>query len=405
MKILQVNKFYFEQGGAEHYLLGLARLLEEKGHQIVPFAMKHKDNLETDYSKYFISFVDTLKPGISPNKLKAIGRMFYSFESKRKLEALIKKERPQVAHIHNIYHQISPSILPVLKKYKIPVVMTVHDYKLICPNYILYTKGAPCERCKGGKYCQAFYNRCLKDSYAASALVALEMHFHKWLNIYQKNIDLFITPSNFVKEKLVKFGMDTRKIIVLPHFMESKNIQPEYNEGKYLLYAGRLKREKGVDVLIKAMQNLPNVELRIAGTGPQEQALKKSAEGLSNVKFLGQISKSEMASIYRQALTVIVPSRVWETFGLTVAEAMAFGKPVIAAKMGALPELVIEGQVGLLFESENSADLAEKIDFLVKNTAQAKRMGEAGRKEVEVRLDPEKHVQKIMEIYERLRIK
>jgi len=245
----------------------------------------------------------------------------------------------------------------------------------------------------------------LKDSYAASALVALEMHFHKWLNIYQKNIDLFITPSNFVKEKLVKFGMDTRKIIVLPHFMESKNIQPEYNEGKYLLYAGRLKREKGVDVLIKAMQNLPNVELRIAGTGPQEQALKKSAEGLSNVKFLGQISKSEMASIYRQALTVIVPSRVWETFGLTVAEAMAFGKPVIAAKMGALPELVIEGQVGLLFESENSADLAEKIDFLVKNTAQAKRMGEAGRKEVEVRLDPEKHVQKIMEIYERLRIK
>ncbi|PIY95968.1 MAG: group 1 glycosyl transferase [Candidatus Kerfeldbacteria bacterium CG_4_10_14_0_8_um_filter_42_10] len=405
MKILQINKFYFEQGGTERYFFDLIKLLEKHGHKVIPFAMEHKNNLKTDYARYFPSFVDTLRLGISPNKLKAIGRMFYSFEAKRQLEALIKKERPQIAHIHNIYHQISPSILPVLKKYQIPAVMTVHDYKLICPNYTLYTEGAPCERCKGGRYCQAFYHRCLKDSYAASALVALEMHFHKWLKIYQNNIDLFITPSDFVREKLTSFGINAQKIMVLPHFIESQTMEPEYNEGKYLLYAGRLKKEKGVDVLIEAMKNLPQVELRIAGTGPDEQALKKSAEGLSNVKFLGQVAQSEMAGLYRQALAVVIPSRVWETFGLTAAESMAFGKPVIAAKMGALPELVKEGQTGSLFESENPADLAKKIEFLVKNTAQARTMGEAGQRNIIGTLSEEKHYQDLMKIYHELSTK
>lgn len=386
-------------------MLGLSSLLEEKGNTVIPFAMQHKDNLESDYSKYFPSFVDTLKPGVSPNKLKTVGRMFYSFEAKRKLKSLINKEKPDIAHIHNIYHQISPSILPLLKKQGIPLVMTVHDYKLVCPNYILYTKGSTCEKCRGKKYCQAFYNRCLKDSYLASALVSLEMHLHKFMKVYEKNIDLFITPSIFVKEKLVKFGMNSEKIIVLPHFIKSKSISPEYNNGKYLLYAGRLKKEKGVNVLIEAMRSLPQVELRIAGSGPEEAELKNQARGLNSVKFVGHIPKSEIADIYRRSLAVVIPSRVWETFGLSAAESMAFGKPVIAAKMGALPELVENNKTGLLFESENPEDLVQKLKFIVDNPALAQEMGKAGRSKVEALMDPEKHVQKIIEVYEKLRVK
>lgn len=408
MKILQINKFFYQQGGAERYFFNLIKLLEDNDHEVIPFAMADEKNQPTPWSKFFPAKVETLAPKSLKEKLRIAGRMFYSFEAKRKIENLIKVTKPDLAHLHNIYHQLSPSILPVLKKFKIPVVMTIHDYKLICPNYILYTENAVCERCRGQRYYNAVIHRCLKNSLSASVLAAMEMYFHKVLKIYGKNIDLFIAPSEFVKNKLIKFGFPENKIKVLPHFIElSKDEHKNCSTKNYFFYLGRLKEEKGVDLLLAAMKELPEINLKIVGSGPQETKLKEFVlkNNLDNVKFLGQINAEQLPEIIKQAQGVIIPSRVWETFGLVAAEVMAYGRPVIASQMGALPELIIHGQTGLLFKSEDSHDLADKILFLQKNPEQAKAMGAAGRKIIEEKLNRQQHYQKIMEIYEKVKNK
>ena len=403
MKVLQINKFYFDQGGAEHYMFGLIDLLKKNGHQAIPFAMQDQQNVKSEYSEYFPTHVETASPSQVKEKLRVTGRMLYSFEVKKRLGELICKTKPDIAHLHNIYHQLSPSILSVLKKHKIPTVMTVHDYKLVCPNYILYTQGAVCRRCQGGKYYQAVKNKCLKNSSSASCLAAAEAYFHKLIKIYQKNIDLFITPSEFVKNILVEFGFDPKKITVLPHFIDLPRVESQNESSeRYFLYVGRLKQEKGVDVLIKAISKLPNTRLKIAGTGPDQESLIKQAHdlGLNNVEFLGQASKQKVIELYQNALATVVPSRVWETFGLVAAESLAQAKPVIAAQVGALPEIVIDNQTGLLFEAEDSDDLAEKMKYILSNPKQARQMGENGKKMIIEKTDSAKHYHRLIEIYQ-----
>lgn len=405
MKILQINKFYFDQGGAEHYIFGLIDLLEKQGHKVIPFAMQHSKNVASEYAKYFPSFIETLSPNSVKEKLRTAGRMFYSFEAKKKLSELICQTKPDIAHLHNIYHQLSPSILTVLKKHKIPVVMTVHDYKLVCPNYILYTKGAVCRRCLGGRYYQAVVNKCLKNSYSASCLAALEMYFHKLIKIYQKNIDLLIAPSEFVKNILVEFGFSPQKITVLPHFVDLPKVESQNNSvDKYFLYIGRLKQEKGIDILIKAMSKLPDAKLKIAGSGPDLKVLKKQVQELQlrNVEFLGQCRRKQVIELYKNTLATVVPSRVWETFGLVAAESLAQARPAIAARIGALPEIVTDNQTGLLFEVENKNDLAEKIKQILNSHENAEQMGKNGQKIVAEKLNSEKHYQSLINIYQNL---
>jgi len=405
MKILQINKFFYQQGGAERYLFNLIKLLEDNGHEVIPFTMADEKNQPTLWSKYFVSKVETLAPRTLKEKLRVFGRMIYSFEAKRKIENLIKEVRPDLVHLHNIYHQISPSILSVIKKFKIPIVMTVHDYKLICPNYILYTKNSTCQRCRGQKYYNALKYRCLKNSFFASLAVMIEMYFHKFLKIYQKNIDLFIAPSNFVKEKLIYFGLPANKIAVLPHFInpkltEHQNCSPE----NYFLYLGRLKEEKGVELLLRAMKELPETNLKIIGTGPEEQALKKYVKenNLTNINFLGKLNQEKISDLIKNSLAIIIPSRVWETFGLTGAEALAYQKPVIASAMGGLPEIIIDGKTGLLFSSENIGELMEKMKWVLNNKEAAQKLGEQGYNFIKANLSPEEHYDKLMKIYEQV---
>jgi len=404
MKILLVNKFYYPQGGAERYLFELKSLLEKNGHQVIPFAMSDEKNVASPWEGFFVSRVETMAPRGLWQKFRTAGRMLYSWEARRKLSRLIKETKPDVAHLHNIYHQISPSILPVLKKHKIPTVMTVHDYKLICPNYILYTKGEACKRCIKGNFYNACRYRCLKDSFSASLLATVEMYFHRILNIYRKNIDLYIAPSRFVKERLMEAGFSEEKIIVQSHFAIHQELENSENldSEKYFLYIGRLKREKGVDLLIEAMKTFPDTKLKIIGKGPDEAQLRNYVEiaKINNVKFLGHLDGQQVFSYLKNSLGLIVPSRVWETFGLSTAEAMAYGKPVIASNLGALPELVRDDETGLLFEPENTKELAEKILYLINNPADRERFGQAGYQIARDMLDPQKHYQQIVKIYE-----
>ena len=274
MKILQVNKFYFPKAGTERYVFELTKLLESKGHEVIPFAMKDKRNLKNYFNKYFVSNVDLSKPKIRPSGFKNIGRIIYSQEAKRKVEDLIKKTKPDIVHIHNIYHQISPSILPVFKKYNIPVVQTLHDFKLICPSYKLFSKGTVCERCKKHKYYNAVSQKCSKDSTLYGCVLALEMYIHKMLKIYEKNVDIFICPSQFVKNKMIEWGIDNKKLIVISHFVSLSKFEPNYENQGYILYFGRLTEEKGVDVLLKAMKDFPKLKLKIIGEGPEKKNLE-----------------------------------------------------------------------------------------------------------------------------------
>jgi glycosyltransferase involved in cell wall biosynthesis len=251
--------------------------------------------------------------------------------------------------------------------------MTVHDYKLISPNYNLYLRGKIYDKICGEKYSQCFWNRCVNNSFVQSLICALEMWLHhKVLKVYEKNIDLFITPSNFVKDKLITAGYDRNKIKVVSHFCNPSGPMPhritspskgEDNVGNYLLYFGRISEEKGIGVLIEAMKQLPDLKLKIVGEGPQfrNYGLQVTSYGLQNIKFLGYKNLDELQSLIKAAYLVIVPSLSPETFGLSALEAIALGKCVVGSDIGALPELIDNN---FLFSPGNVFELVELIKKL-----------------------------------------
>lgn len=366
MRILNINKFHYIQGGADRHYLDLKKLLESHGHTVIDFAMQSPRNLPSPYAKYFVLNRDLRRIKFSLKNLVNLGRIFYSYEAKRQIKTLILKTKPDIVHLHNIYHQISPSILTVIKKAQIPMVMTVHDYKLICPAYTLYSQGEICERCKRHKYYHCFLRKCHKDSYLASLLVALEMSVHKLFRFYEKNIDLFICPSKFLYEKLQDWGLPKSKLVHLPYFVkkaEESRIQ-NLPAQDYVLYFGRLSPEKGLIDLLAAAQILPQIPFRIVGQGPLKVTVAQYIRDhkLCNVQMLGYQSGRQLEETIAQARFVVVPSQLPEMFGLVILEAYAQGKTVVAHQRGGIPELVQNGQTGFLFK--NRKELQEKIAYL-----------------------------------------
>ena len=368
MKILSVNKFYYNRGGADKYFIDLSIELEKQGHEVAIFSMHHPKNLASYYTKYFVSRF-SFNEGSKLNFLKAPARIIYSLEAKRKFKKLVNDFKPDIIHIHNIYHQISPSILDIASDYKIPVVMHLHDYKLICPNYQLFVNGKTCEDCNPKKYCNCIKKKCFKKSLAKSMLAALEMYIHhSVLKIYEKNINTFIAPSRFMKEKLISFAWPENKIkvVINPFSSELLNEGDTQNtqEEDYLLYYGRLSGEKGLKTLIEAA-SLTSSSLKFAGVGPEEENLKKLAASLNvKVDFLGFKSGEELKSIILNAKAVVIPSIWYENMPLSLIEALNLGKLVIASNIGGIPEIIKHEQNGLLFKAGDQNDLASKIQDL-----------------------------------------
>lgn len=407
MKVLQVNKFFWLKGGSERYFFDLTKLLENRGHEVIPFSMKDEPNVKSKYNEYFINHIDFSRRENFFRELQKASHTIYSFEAKNKLEKLIQKTKPDIAHLHNIAHQISPSILSVLKKYKIPVVQTLHDYKLICPNYKLFTQGAICERCKRHRYYQAVLHKCMKNSFWASKIACGEMYIHKLFKLYEKNIDLFIAPSNFLKDKLIEWGQDPKKLVHLPHFMNYTGHEPSFESSDYIIYFGRLSKEKGVDVLIKAMQAVnPKVKLKIVGTGPEEKGYKLLITNYklqNRIEFVGYKSGKDLQDIIRSSMFVILPSVWYENLPMSILESFALGKAVVGSNRGGIPELVKDKKTGLLFELGNEKDLTEKINWLVSQPDKIVDLGKNARKLIEEKFSPEEHYKRILEIYNRLR--
>jgi len=406
MKILNINKFFYMRGGVERYFFALTKLLEENGHDIIHFSMQDEKNFPSQFSEYFVPNVEVGKPGLKLLN-KALRPIWYK-QAQVNLEALIKKHKPDIAHIHMLYHHLSPSILPILKKHGIPVVMTVHDYKLICPNYLLFTEDDICKRCKGHKYYQAIIHKCFKDSRVVSAYGAMEMTIHKLMQVYEKHVDLFIAPSTFVQETLVEFGQNPNKIITIPHFIDpdfldtAKSIKPLKNKKPYVLYFGRLAEEKGVDKILEMVYIYkPDIEVKIAGTGPLEQALQAYCElnSLNNIEFLGHLEADELIATIKGAKAVIMPSRFYETFGFAALESMALGTPIIASNAGALKNL-IPSDLGILFARDDKKAMAQSLDKVL--TWDKTKIQKRANEEIDKFYLPEKHYQTLKTVYTHL---
>lgn len=402
MKILVIHNRYYIAGGDDRVAWETSKILERKGHQVIPFAMTSNKNWKTKYSKYFVDDIDYSRVNLSLRNSKTAIKMIYSFESQKKMGRLIKDNHPDIAHLHNIYGRLTPSVLHSLKKFKIPAVMTLHDYKLICPSYSMLYNGEVCERCKGGKYYKSVITKCHKNSYLASFLYCIETYIHKWMKIYEKNIDFFITPSRFMMDKMIEFGMPADKFVHIPNFIDVGAYIPKYGSSDYILYSGRLAREKGIHTLLKAMMRAKSAQLAIAGDGRLRENLELfvGTNRIQNVRFLGHLSGIMLANVIKNSNFLIVPSEWYENCPMAILEAFAYGKPVIGARIGGIPELIDDGVEGLLFEPGNVDDMRSKIEFLLHNPAKVAEMGKQARKKAEARYNSDIYYQRLIRVYE-----
>jgi glycosyltransferase involved in cell wall biosynthesis len=366
MKILQVNKFFYHRGGVEQHFFDLANLLKRHGIEVGFFSMKDPRNESTEFTKYFVKNINFEK--LNWRAVLNVSKVFYSWEAKRKIKKLLKNFYPEVAHLHLIYGILSPSILSALKNAQVPVVLTIHDWKLICPNRMLFTQGAVCERCKNKKYYQCAKYCCVKNSFPQSVVADKEAYFHNFLKIYENKIDRFIAPSEFIKKTLVDFGWSAEKIIVLPHFLPGDvnkvSVAPPLPASAKFVFVGRLVAEKGISKLVDfwLRENIA-YPLEIFGDGPLYSDLNKKIKIAGNDKIIlhGQVERQHILTSLKEFTAMIVPSVWYEPFGLVATEAWSQGLPIIATRMGALEELCEASHAGILYDPQNSEALKKAL--------------------------------------------
>lgn len=399
MKVLNVNKFYNVKGGSETYLFGLEDLLRKNNHISIPFSMKDDKNIQNEYESYFIDHIDYKNMKFN-DKISSSFKIIYSLEARRKIKKIIEDTSPEIAHLHIYQHQMSPSIIHELKKYDIPIVNTVHDLKVVCPNYKMLNKNGVCEECKGGKYYKCFKYGCTKDSKLYSLVNVIECYLHKYLKSYSL-VDRFICPSKFYKQKLIEFGIEEKKVEYIPNFVDSEKFEPSYEYEDYFIYIGRLSEEKGIMTLLEAMNQVKESKLKIVGTGPLAEAVSNRIKQmkLSNVELLGFKSGDELKNIIQKSRFMVIPSEWYENGPMSVLECMAYGKAILGSNMGGIPELIEDGKTGYVFKAGNQNELASKINLLLQNELLTVDMGKMARTRIENIYDKKHHYDKIIKVY------
>lgn len=407
MKILQVNKFFYRRGGAETHFFDVIDLLTAHGHEVIPWSMKDPANNASDYEKYFIDPIDFQKRESWPRELKKVGHLLYSPEAAQKLDRLLTEVKPDIAHLHNVYHHFSPSIFGVFKKHRVPVVMTLHDYKLVSPNYRLFNRHGVCLCSRHHRYYEAVFKRCVDDSLPKSIVAALELSFHKLFQFYEKGAACFITPSEFMRTLMIEWGEPADKFVTLNNFLNPAwyasvaSSASLSDKGGYLLYIGRLSHEKGIISLISAMRPLVYISLKIVGAGPLEDSIRTQVKNAPHIELVGHKEGEELERLINGARAVVVPSEWFENYPMAVIEAFAKGKPVIASAIGGIPEMVQEGVNGWLFPPGNARALRaliERVWGYDKGVFQS--AGRAAQAYVREHNDPEIYYEKLMKVYE-----
>lgn len=400
MKILQINKFFYVRGGSERYYFGLCDLLRSHGHQVLHFSMRHPRNQSSQQHQYFMSEIDFNAPMGLLDRMRAAARLLYSTEAKERLGRLIDDEKPDIIHFHNISRQLSPSMISAALSRGVPMVQTLHDLSLVCPAHTFFFDDRPCEECAGGAYWHAIPKRCIDESLGSTLLGVVEAYLHAWTGLYAR-ISKFIAPSRFLKGKVETLKWIRGKTAHLPYFIPPGPDYTAENSG-YVLFTGRICREKGVATLVGAAKRLPRARFVIAGEGPDLADLKRvaSGEALTNVEFVGYLEGRDLEERLKACSCVAVPSQWYENLPLSILEAFARGKPVVATDSGGISELVMDGRTGYLVRPGDPDSLAAGLKKALGDEALRSKMGRQARQMILDHYSPEQHYETLMSIYE-----
>jgi glycosyltransferase involved in cell wall biosynthesis len=411
LKIAIVNKFFYLKGGQDTVAIEEMQLLEKAGHEVAFFSMKHPNNPKNyKWEEYFADYVEFSNSGKEYNflqKLLVAKNFIFNNKAAEKFEKFILAFKPDVIHCHGIAHQLTYSILIVAKKHKIPVVQTLHDCQTVCPNYLLMLKGKErCDqKCSKYNYFPCIVNKCVKNSMSASILSSVEMFFNHNILNYTQYIDKFIAPSQFLANLVIKSGMNKEKVQVIPNCLtDIEKISPNFENKDYFIFAGRLSFEKGAFTILKAFKDLPEQKLLIAGTGPLEEELKqyKSANNMNNIEFLGYVDRKLLPEYIKDSKGLIIPSECYENCPMSIIEAYAYGKPVIGADVGGIPEMITNDINGYVFEVGNIVELKQNIVKLERDKDKQKILGQNAYDFALKNFNSEKHINSLINLYKEL---
>lgn len=386
MKILIAHSFYRQAGGEDQVVTMERDLLREHGHEVIEF---FRNNSE-------------IRDSIGRSARLAT-QATWSRESYHDLTRVLRLERPNVAHFHNTLPLLSPSVYYACRRENVPVIQTLHNYRIVCPAGLLFRNGKICELCVGRQVAiPSIIHACYRGSRGASAVVAGLTAIHKMAGTWTKGVNLYIAPSEFAKQELLLGGLPAHKIVVKPHFVACpEEILHQEKVGEYAVFVGRVSEEKGIRILLDAWARLTNsIALKIVGDGPLRSSLECTHSSNPRIEWLGQLDHSSAMAVIREARWLIFPSSCYETYGLTIAEAFAAGVPVVASRVGCIPELVEHGKTGLLFTVGDSKALATTLDGAWNEIESIKIMGRNARNTFTQRYSADSNYRKLMEIYE-----
>jgi glycosyltransferase involved in cell wall biosynthesis len=385
MKILLVHNTYQEQGGEDVVFWQERDLLNAAGHQVLEYQRFNREI--KDYS--------------TVRRITLIGRTVWAPDSHRDFKSLLRQHKPDIVHVHNTFPLISPSILWACRNEQVPVVHTLHNYRLLCPGANFIREGKPCEDCITGEFWRGVVHGCYRDSRVQTAPVALMLAVHRAAQTWTRTVDRYIVLSAFALSRFVTAGLPAEKFSIKPNCVDPDPGKRK-GEGSYALFVGRVSQEKGAHTLLKAWRQLPpTFSLRVVGDGPSSAELESeaAAQGLSNIKFMGRVPREQVIEAMKGARFVIFPSQLYENFPLTIIEAFACGVPVIASRLGAMQEIVEDGRTGLFFQPGDAADLARTVTRAWQEPAYMDRLGEQARREYETKYTAAVNYRQLLAIY------
>jgi len=398
VRVLLVGNHWTDgPGGAETMLVLTADLLRRAGHEVVPFAVAEEGTLPTPV-------LDRLPAAAGRGSRTRFGAAWagtWSPRSYRALAGVIDDVRPDVAHVHHVFERLTTSVLDALRRRGVPTVMTLHDYKPVCPNFRLFTEGAPCTRCLSGRYVEVVRHQCLEGSRWRGVAAAADAYVSRARRLYER-VDGFVAPSGFLRDRVVEGGLPADRVRVIRNpVVAAAQPRAARQEPPYVLYAGRLVAEKGVGPLLAAASRLPSgVRVRLLGSGRLEgQVRAQVADEALPVDVLGPLPPAQVAAHLRDAAVAVLPALWWENCPMAVLEAGAQGVPVVASAVGGIPELVDDGGTGVLVPPGDFAALARALTGLVEHPDDAARMGAAGWVRARERHDPDRHVSDLLGLY------
>ena len=387
MKIVLVHNTYQQPGGEDVIFEQEQQMLLHAGHQVITYC---RSNWDAD------SYLGIRRIGLAK-------RTVWASDTRREFLQLLQREKPDVVHVHNTFVMISPSIYSACCEAMVPVVQTLHNYRLLCPAATFFRDGKVCEECMEGSLWQGVRHACYRRSYSATAVVALMLATHRLRDTWKREISCFVALSEFARNKFVQGGLPEEKIFIKPNFVYP-DPGARTGDGDYALFVGRLSPEKGMNTVIAAWKRLPfSIPIVIIGGGPDREQLEAQAAsaGLTNVHFKGQMPREQTLAAINNARFVVISSEWYETFCMAIAEAFACSTPVICSRMGVMEELVLDGRTGLHFTPSDPADLALKVQWAWAHPEETRAMGRKARAEYESKYTADTNYPQLIQIYQR----